>query len=56
MANLQQVGLAGGVLCTAVGGYVLYNDWSTSNDPMRKVPKDLKDKARWDIVESGELF
>jgi len=37
--------MAGGVLCSVVGGYVLYKDWVNSKDPMRKVPKDLKDKV-----------
>lgn len=34
-----------GFLCSSVGGYVIYNDWKESKNPLRRVPKDLKDKV-----------
>jgi len=45
MVNFALVGMGGGLLCSLVGGYVIYADWRNSTDPMARVPKDLKDKV-----------
>jgi len=45
MVQTSHIVMGCGVFCSAIGGYVVYNDWRESTNPLKRVPKDLTDKV-----------